>query len=529
MSWQRYARYTKWYNLWQGLWTEDSVGDIPMEQIALPSLVSRVMKEARGLSYLARASNVYSPGVSRLIRKRPGFAVVNTNAISATGIFTGFVHLGEIADKFLSTTSIAGTSHNIYDFSNDAPTAVTGGTNPTIGADNLCDTVLFHDGVNPVAIFVWRLRDLPQSVTGGVARANHTIAGTGLTSLKPAVIEVFQQRLLCGDCNVDGTVFDDRVYWTDIRDGNLITTPTTQFLSFETRLKDKVRAIRKLSDICMVGKLNNVFTMAPTQDDADPFIVQEEAGGKNKGPVSQQAVVEADQRLFWIGQSNIHSLDQNFEIRDWADAIQPTIRGLNDSRRDFSVAGVDADRSLILFNVSDSGQTTNDLTIGLNYKTGALYLWTLRRNAFGYREVSGQIRLVGGGHIGVAYYEMTGTAGDLDSATAVIDGDVITPKYWLNAYGTKQKIPYVLLKVDPVGSEALTITYALDDEDILTSPRTPAGSPYTVAGNTDDTIVVPIKAFSERVNLRIRNNAANVVYLVKAVGIPGLPLQPSMS
>ena len=257
-------------------------------------------------------------------------------------------------------------------------------------------------------------------------------------------------------------------------------------------------------------------------------MVQEEPAGRGRGTVSHQAVEETDHKIFWLGQSNIHSMDQQFQFRDWADAIQPTIRGLSDIRRELSISGVDGDRSLLLFNVSDSGQTTHDVTIALNYKTGAIYIWDLRRNAFGYREVSRQIRLVGGGYIGNSYYEMTGTDGALDTATAVIGADVISPKLWANAYGAKQKIPYVLLKVDPIGSEALTITYALDDEDILISPRTPSGSPYTVSGNTDDTILVPIKAFAERIQVRIYNNTADEVYLVKAIGVPALPLQPAL-
>src|SRR3990167_4944779 len=402
MSWARYLKYTKWYSLFPGLWTNDDAGsDLPVDQLALPSLVGRVMKRAPGAMYLAQANNVFSPGASRIIRKRPGFTEVRSTAIDAAGIGTGMVHLGEIADEFILAVSIAGTGHGLYRDSANPPGLLAGGTGFTIGANNLIDPLLFTDGTSPMAVFLSRLRDLPQSVNASATRANYTIAGT---------------------------VYDDRVYWSDIRDGNLISDPTTQFLTFETRLKDKVRAIRKLSDICLVGKLNNVFTMIPTPNAGEPFMVQEEPGGKNKGPISQQAVVEIDQKLFWFGQSNIHSLDQFFAIRDWADPIQTTIRGFNDSRRDFAVSGVDSDRALIFFSVSNGSDTTNDTTVALNYKTGALYLWSLRRNCFGYREVSGQQRLIGMGDIGKVYNELTGTAGNLDDATAGIDADVFSPR-----------------------------------------------------------------------------------------------------
>ena len=525
MSWNRYLRGIQWFTLFQGVWTEDSTGDIPFNQTLTQSLVGKGLREVPGASYLQRATNVYGPGVSRVLRKRPGFSKIQSTTINAAGIWTGFVHLGEIADKFYGTASIVAGTHDIYDFANNPPTVVSGGTNFTVGADNLITPLLFTDGTTTGTIFVSRLRDLPQFISGAGTRSNFTIAGTGLTSLKPAIGEIFNQRAVWGDVNFDGTVYDDRLYWTDIRDGNLITDPTTQFLSFETRLKDRVRGLHKLSDICVIGKLNNIFTMVATQDAATPFIVQEEAAGQTRGVVSHQSMVEAGQRLFWMGNSNIHSIDQNFQIWDWADAIQPTIRGLNDARRQFTVAGVDTDRSLILFNVSDGTDTTNDLTIALNHKTGALYFWDLRRNAYGLRAVSDEIRLTGGGYVGLAYYELTGTAGALDDAAAVIGADVITPKYWVN-YGAKAKIPYVALAVDPVGTESLTVTYALDDEDILTSPRTPAGSPYAVTGSTHKIFLVPIKAFAERIQLRIYNNTADAVYNVKAIGVPGITSQP---
>lgn len=526
MSWNRYARYTKWYALFQGLWTEDSSSDMPQEQMLVQNLVGRGLKSVPGASYLAQANNIYGPGVSRVLRTRPGFGKINATAVNAAGIYTSLVHLGEIADKTYGTVSIAAGSHNIYDFATDPPGAVAGGTNFTIGADNLIDALLFHDGTLPGCFFVSRQRDLPQFINNAGTRSNATISGTGLTSLKPSLGEIFAQRALWGDYNQDGTIYDDRVAWSAIRNGKSIGDITTDFLSFETRSKDRVRAVRKLSDICLIGKLHNVFTMVPTQDAATPFIIQEEPAGRNKGPVSQQAVIEASQQLFWLSQSNINSLDANFQIRDWADPIQPTIRALADSRRDFAVAGHDPDRHLVLFTVSDAGQTTNDLTIALNYKTGALYLWSIRRNCYGFREVNGQVRLIGGGYTGFAYNELTGTAGNLDDATAIIDADVITPRYWVGAYGMKKKIPLVFLKVDPIGSEQLTVQYRLDD---ATTWEDPSGSPYPVSGTDDDTIVVPIRAVADRIQLRIRNNTLNAVYLVKAIGIPGLPLQPSLS
>ena len=526
MSYSRYLRYTQWYNIFQGLWTEDTGADLPVDHVARPSFSGRLMSAVKGATYLAQANNVYGPGVSRILRTRPGFTQVRSTAINAAGVVTGMSHLGEIADEFILAVSIAATSHGLYRDSANPPGALSGGTAFTIGVDNLVDSALFTDGTTPGAIFVTRQRALPQFVNSTPTRSDFTIAGVGLTSLRPALMEIFTQRALYGDVNRDGTVFDDRVYWSDLRDGNLITDHTTQFVSFETGLKDRVRGLCKISDICCVFKLHNVFTMVPTPEAFAPFMVQEEPGGQNRGAVSQQAILEASHQLFWLGQSNIHSMNQRFEFRDWADAIQPTIRGLNDARREFSVAGLDVDRSLLFFTVSDAGQTTNSLTLALNYKTGAIYLWTLRRNAYAVRDVSGQLRLIGGGYVGAFYNELTGTAGDLDDATAVIDADVFTPRYWLGAYGVKKKVIGAFLKVDPVASESLTVQYRFDDS---TTWRDPDGSPYAIAGTDDDTLFVPFRGVVERVQLRFRNTTADAVYNVKAVGIPGLPLQFSMS
>ena len=524
MSWSRYMKATRFYSLFGGLWTEE--GEVPVDQLLFQEMVGRGMRSVKGASYLAQANNVFAPGVSRVIRKRPGFQKINTNAVNAAGIWTSFIHLGEIADAFYGTASIAGTSHNIYNFATDAPGAVAGGTNFTIGATNLITPLLFTDGTNPMAIFLSRSRDLPQSINAAGTRANFTIAGTGLTSLKPAIGEIFTQRALYGDYDQDGTVYDDRVAWSDIRDGNLITDITTQFLSFETRLKDKVRGIRKLSDICIIGKLNNIFTMVPTPEATVPFMVQEEPAGRSRGVVSHHAMDEADAKLFWLGQTNIHSMDQQFRFRDWADAIQPTIRGLNDARREVAVAGVDVDRSLLFFSVSDGSDSTNDDTIALNFKTGSIHLWTTRRNCYGYRAVSDEIRLVGGGYAGFAYYELTGTAGDVDDATSIYDADVFTPRYWLNGIHLNQKIPYVLLNIDPVATEQITVQFRLND---ATTWSDPTGSPYTASGTDDQVMVVPIKAVARRIQLRFRNNRTDEIYSIKAVGIPALALQPAIA
>lgn len=509
MSWKRYSSSIVWYNLFKGVYTEQPIGDIPH----VPS---------KSTTYLQTAQNVFAPGIAEVLRKRPGFTKVRASAINASGIVTGMVHLGEIADEFLLAVSIAGTSHNVYRDNANPPGAVAAGTNFTIGQDNLVDWTLFHDGTNPGAIACSRLRDTPQFFTSAVVRTNFAITGTTL----PQFGEVFGQRFLMGAPSVGGTVFDDRVYYSKIRDGDAINDTTTDFLTFETKEKDRVRAIRKMGDLCIVGKLHNLFRLDLTPFASQPFVPREIHAGQYRGPVSQQATIAADGRLWWIGQTNIHSIDLTFQLRDWADAIKPTIAGLSDTRREFAIAGYDSTNGLVLFAVSDGSDATHKTVIALNPKTGALYLWTLSRNAFAQRLVSSDNRLIGGGYTGFFYNEVTGTAGDLDDATAIIDADVVTPRFWMGGYGQKTKVPFVFLSVDPVATEQITVQYRIDDDQ---SWSTPSESPIIVSGTDTLTKALRLDVWAERVQLRIRNNRTDEVYSIKAVGIPGLPMQPSVN
>lgn len=512
------------YSILGGLNSLDTPADIRQD----PVNTELGLEDPRFPVEMAQANNVFAPTTRADLQTRPGFTEVRSTAINAAGIFTSFAHLGEIADEFLITVSIVGTSHNIYRDNANPPGAIAGGTNFTIGQDNLITPIIFSDGTTPMVIFVSRSKDLPQSVTGAVVRANFTIAGTGLTSLKPEIAEVFGQRALYGDYDQDGTVYDDRVAWSAIRDGNLITDITTDFLSFETRSKDRVRAIHKISDICMVGKLDNVFTMILTPNASKPFDIQEEAAGRYKGPVSNHAVIEADQKLFWMGQKNIHSLDTHFQIKDWADRIKPTIDGLADNRREFIVAGFDIDRDLAMFAVSGNGKTQHDQVIALNVKTGALYIWTITRNAFGYRLVSGDNRLIGGGYVGKFYQENNGALGNLDDASAAIDADIFTPRHHMNFPTWNKLFAGIKVTFDPQAtSEAVTVQYRLNDASAWSDFE---ASPYTVTGtaNDVDTKYFPLMKMGTHLQLRFRDSNASQTYRITKYAILWKFLNPAL-
>ena len=437
---------------------------------------------------MVQAQDVYAPNDRYDLSTRPGFSEVRSTAINAAGIVTGMGHQGEIADRFLLTVSIAAGSHNIYQDSANPPAAISGGTNLTIGQDNLTTLLNFTDGSTSGTIVLSRLRDLPQFVNGSATRSDFTVAGTGLTSLKPGIGEIFGQRALYADVNFDGTVYFNRIYWTDLRDGNLITTPTSQFESFERRTSDKVRGLRVLSDFCIVGSRDYLSLLALTPNAIKPFAIQDVPLGAGRGPISHQGMISTDQRCAWMAQSGIYSIEgsQGEVIKEWTGLLKPTVSGWSESRREYSVAGYDHKTDIGVWAISESGQSAHNKVVGVNFRTGEVYLWTLTRNAFAHRIVSGEQRLVGGGYVGKFYNEVQTTVftGNADDATAAIDADVITPRHHCGDPSRVKIFLGVKVAFDYQGTtEAVTVQYRLNDASSWASF---AASPYTVTGTTGD-------------------------------------------
>lgn len=434
-----------------------------------------------GLLRMIQAQNVYQPGNRHDLMTIPGFAKRKSTTINAAGIVTGGIDFGEIAALEYLTVSIAAGSHNIYLNSANPPAAVAGGTNFTISQDNLIDILLFGNGSTAGGIFLSRLRDTPQYINSSGTRSDFTIAGTGLTALKPAIGEVFAQRGLYADVNRDSTVEDDFVYWTDLRDGNLITDYTIQRETVETADKDKVRAIRRMSDVCLVGKMNNVFLLAASPLARKPFAMRELPLGKGRGPISQQGTVATDDSIYWMGKHNLHRLNLRGEIEDLADHIRPTLTSLAQAKIEFSVAGILPSQNLVIWSLAPSGATSRTRQIGYNYKTKEVFLWTRTRNAYWNYFDSDVMKLSGGGEVGLFYEEFSGTTGNADDSTAAIDADIITPRH---RFAGTALVEGIKVRFDQQGtSEAVTVQFRLDDASSWSSF---GESPYTVLGTAGD-------------------------------------------
>jgi hypothetical protein len=369
----------------------------------------------------------------------------------------------------------------------------------------------FADGTNQGTICMSLLRDTPQFVTSAGSRGDFTITG----SMKPKFGAVFLQRALYASPTVSSVTYGKRVYRSDLRDGNLFTDIGTQFETFETSEGGDITAIRPISEVCMVGLKDHVFLLAnrgASASSANPFAQRELPTGKHRGPIGHFAVVEAESALWWMGQTNIHSMDLDGKIRDHGDRIKPTIAALEDERRPYTIAGYDPDNSLILFAVSSDTATTNDTVMALNIKTGAVYPnWTLSVNAMAQRLVNGDARLILGGYTGFYRNWNSGTTGSGDDSAALIDADLWTPRHHLGAPGLLKNIIGVEVVFNPQGSESVTVQYRMDDTEVWT---TPDDSPYTVTATAGDEDVkfFPINEAGNFVQIRFRDaNSGDVL------------------
>ena len=482
---------------------------------------------------MAQAQDIWAPNNRKDLATRPGNSDVRSTAINAAGIFTGMIDQGAIASRYLLTVSIAAGSHNIYQDSANPPAAIAGGTNLTIGQNNLTSLLNFTDGTNRGTIILSRLRDLPQFIDATPTRSDLTIAGTGLTSLKPGFGEIFGQRAVYFDYNQDGTVHKNRGAYTDLRDGNLITDITTQFESFErSDQDDQVRGCKRISDFLIVGGRDFVEFLGLTPAAAKPFGRQEVPGGIGKGPMSHQGMLNAQQRVAWPAISGVFSLEgsRGEVLREWTSPIKPYWTSLEQSRLEFVVAGYDPISDVGCFAVTTAGGTTHNRIIAINFTTGENFIWTLSRNAFANRVVSGEQRLIGGGYVGLFRNEIRTDVytGNADDAAGAIDADTFTPRHHCGNPSIKKLFAGIKITFDQQGtSEAVTVQYRLNDASSWSSF---SASPYTVIGTAGD---VNQKFFSlmkagTHLQLRFRDNTSGQAFRVTKYTIMYRELDPAL-
>lgn len=440
----------------------------------------------------------------------PGFSEVRATAISGTPAITGMFDMGDLASAFI----LAASDGNFYTDDANPPTALVGGTNFTSG-----NTVLvrgdFHENF---LILVSSSRDLPQTVNSSSAQAD--LGGTPPRGLD---YKVFGRRGLMFAPIYSGTTYRNLVSFNSANDDHdAWTLPvTTNALSFG-RIGSDVNVLggEIFQDFCMAFTQHNVYPIYATPSADLPLAFKSSVFSENGGgPTNIHAVVAANDSLYWISRNfDVKRMRPDLSVVSIGYAVQPFLRGLNDSRRSVIIGGWEPQYRLVVWAVSDGSDTTNQDLLILKVDTGQFSFRTITRNAFANRLVSGELRLIGGDYAGKFYNEFdSSTTGNAADATAAIDADIMTPRHHLGLPGVVKKIPFIAVEVDPIGTEGITFQYQTDDSQTWTSF---AESPVTVSGTDIKTIYLRSTFPFERIRLRFRDANSGERFRVLRYGFP---------
>ena len=396
----------------------------------------------------------------------PGFSKVRSTAILNGPPITGMFHGGDLADIFVIGN---GTTGDIAFDTANPPVDNTSGTNFTTGANALLRAD-FHENL---MIIVSNARDLPQTVNASSVRAD--LGGTPPYGID---YKVLAQRGIMFSPLHGGVTYRGLASFNSARnDHDAWTLPvTTNALNFSKYEGDAtVLGGEYFQDHVIAFTKDAAYPIYPTDTADSPFGLQQavfnERGG---GPPNIHAVVAANDRLYWISRNfDVKMMLTDRTVKSIGLPVQPFLRGLNDSRRIYTVGGWEPQYRLVVWAVSDGSDTQNKDCLILHVDTGRFYFRTISRNAFANRSVSGELRLIGGGYSGFFYNEFdSSTTGDLDNSASAIDADLQGPRHHLGLPGMIKKGVIMAVIFDPIGSETVTVQGNYDDETAFTSLNT---------------------------------------------------------
>lgn len=407
----------------------------------------------------------------------PGFSKVRGTAISGTPAITGIFHMGDLADSLI----LVGSDGEHYQDSANPPAAIASGTDFTSGAGNLVRGTIF----NNVLITVSKQRDAPQQITSSIVRSD--LSGT---PPKGVDVKSFGRRVWMFSPNISGTIWRHIASFGTTDDvATTWTNPsTTEMLNFGTPGgKFNVLGGEVFEDHLMAFTEDSVFPIYQTVNSDLPFAYQsdvlDEEGG---GPASIHSVVKADKRLYWISRNfDVKMMLPNKIIKSIGFPVHVFLRGINESRKNLIVGGFEPRYRMVVWCLSNGSDTQNKTALCLHVDTGWFFIRTISRNAFGYRIVSGQPRLIGGGYAGFFYNEFdSSTTGNLDDSTALIDADIQGPRHHLGMPGVIKKGVIMAVVFDPISTETVTVQGNYGDETAFTSLNstvTMSGTDYKTA------------------------------------------------
>lgn len=439
---------------------------------------------------------------------RPGFSKAFATAIAGSLKITGLHYMKDLADELIVTCG-----NGTFKRGNaNPPGALTGGTAFTSGDNVLTRSTIFNDFL----IAVSNARDLPQTVNASAVRAD-----LGGTPARGMDVKAFARRVCMFSPIYSGTTYRSLMAFTSANDNQAAWTApvTVNFLNFgRTGTDVNLLGGEVFADHLMAFTEDGVFPVYATPNALLPLAFQQsaftEAGG---GPPNIQAVVSANDHLYWISKNfDVKVMDRAGRVTSakYADAVRPFLRGLNDSRRIYTVGGWDPIYRMVLWAVSDGSDTQNNTVLALHLDTGWFFLHTISRNAFCNRTVSGEPRLLGGGYSGFLYNEYdASTTGNLDDSTAAISARAVLPRLHAGQPDVTKKIPYCLVEVDPIGTETITVDGNLDDNTGFTDVST------TLAVTGTDTklfrvaIPAPWKRFQPRFTDAVSGERMRIIRL----------------
>lgn len=472
-----------------------------------------VLRQDEALLELVTAQNVIPDPLGHLATAE-GFSNVRATAITGTPAITGMKHLGDRADELILTAS----DGNVYRDNANPPNQLVGGTSHTTGNTVLSRFDVGGAAGSEIAVIVTSSRDVPRKVTiSSMALAN--LAGTPARGVdfhvwgrRPWMFAPTDGTTVRSGFASFGSLDDDLETWA-----NPYTTNRLNFGRPGQRVN--VLGAEKYKDRLMCFTEDSIFPIYQTPNADLPFAFQDdllnEEGG---GPVTIQSVVSANDRLYWISRNFDVKELYGSTIRSIGYPVQPFLRGLNDARRNAVVGGFEPKYRLVFWAVSDGSDTTNQDVLMLQVDTRHFFFRTFSLCSMAHRVVSGDFRLLGGHYNGLFSNLFDGsTTGDLQSATAAIDADVIVPRLHLGMPGVVKKVPYGAVVFDPIGSEAVTVQTRLDD---ATTWATPTGFPVTLSGTDVVTSFFEIDGPFDRISVRLRDNNSGERYRAKALAFP---------
>ena len=468
------------------------------------------LRQGRDLVEMTTASNVIPDPPGNLITS-PGFSKVRATAITDSPAITGMFWMGDLANEFILGNSVTG---GINRDNANPPGAITGGTAFGTGANVLLRGDFFEN----LLIICSNARNLPQTVTAGVVRADlggtpprgidYKVLGRRGMMFSPTLASVTYRFLVSYN-----SANDDHDSWT-----TPVTTNSLNFGKYEGDVN--ILGGEYFKDHVIAFSENACYPIYATPNADQPLATQAASfSEKGGGPPNIQAVVAAGDRLWWISRNfDVKTMLPDGSVRSIGRPIQPFLRGLSDSRRIYTIGGYESQYRMVWWAVSDGSDTQNNDAVGVQIDSGQFFFRTISRNAFAHRVVSGQQRLIGGGYTGFFYNDFdSSTTGDLDDSASAIDADIQTPRHHLGLPGVFKKIPYVAVDLDPIGTEAVTFQYQLNDGQTWTSF---SESPVTVSGTDKLTIYLRTSFVFERIRLRFRDANSGQRFRVLRYGFP---------